>query len=73
MLAWYFTDYRGIAAIGIFMFEGPPGLRLRVQLAYPDVFLILAVTTVIAHRISKVSCAGGSISVGPSTHDLAMG
>lgn len=55
MLAWYFTDYRGIAAIGIFMFEGPPWLRLLVQLAYPAVFLAVAVTTVIAHRTSKQS------------------
>ncbi len=52
---WYFTDYRGIAAIGIFMFEGPPWLRLLVQLAYPAVFLAVAVTTVIAHRTSKQS------------------
>lgn len=57
MLAWYFTDYRGIAAIGIFMFAGPPWLRLLVQLAYPAVFLIVIATTVIAHRTTKQSAA----------------
>lgn len=53
MLAWYFTDYRGIAAIGIFMFEGPPWLRLLVQLAYPTVFLTVVVAALIAHRTGR--------------------
>ena len=53
MLAWYFTDYRGIAAIGIFMFDGPPWLRLLVQLAYPAVLAALVGIVFIAYRSTR--------------------
>ncbi|WP_415975982.1 glycosyltransferase 87 family protein [Rhodococcus sp. 077-4] len=39
MIAWYFTDYRGIKAIGIFMFEGSRTFEAGVQFTYPAVFL----------------------------------
>ncbi|WP_157225933.1 glycosyltransferase 87 family protein [Rhodococcus sp. AW25M09] len=54
MIAWYFTDYRGIEAIGIFMFEGSPAFEFAVQFTYPAVFLaVLAATLVSSFRQSS--------------------
>ncbi|MFI8565570.1 glycosyltransferase 87 family protein [Rhodococcus sp. NPDC078407] len=48
LIAWYFTDYRGIKAIGIFMFEGSPAFEATVQFAYPAVFLATMAATLIS-------------------------
>lgn len=48
MIAWYFTDYRGIKAIGIFMFEGSPAFEFAVQFTYPAVFLAVIAATLIS-------------------------
>ncbi|MDR6909217.1 alpha-1,2-mannosyltransferase [Rhodococcus fascians] len=51
MIAWYFTDYRGIKAIGIFMFEGSPAFEFAVQFTYPAVFLATLVVVFVGLRI----------------------
>ncbi|MGV8875754.1 MAG: glycosyltransferase 87 family protein [Rhodococcus sp. (in: high G+C Gram-positive bacteria)] len=48
LIAWYFTDYRGIKAIGIFMFEGSPAFEFAVQFTYPAVFLATLAATLIS-------------------------
>ncbi|MEW2015304.1 glycosyltransferase 87 family protein [Rhodococcus sp. NPDC076796] len=48
MIAWYFTDYRGIKAIGIFMFEGSRAFEAAVQFTYPAVFLGTVTLTLIS-------------------------
>ncbi|MBX5332664.1 DUF2029 domain-containing protein [Rhodococcus fascians] len=50
MIAWYFTDYRGIKAIGIFMFEGSPAFEFAVQFTYPAVFLATLVVVFVGLR-----------------------
>ncbi len=52
VMAWFFTDYRGIKAIGIFMLAGPQWFETAVQLVYPALFLALIVTTAVAYRRS---------------------
>ncbi|WP_255182788.1 glycosyltransferase 87 family protein [Rhodococcus sp. WWJCD1] len=55
MIAWYFTDYRGIKAIGIFMFEGSPAFEAAVQFTYPAVFLAMITVTMLSsfHRAGR--------------------
>ena len=48
MVAWYFTDYRGIKAIGIFMFEGSPAFEAAVQSVYPAVFFATVAVTLLS-------------------------
>ena len=48
MVAWYFTDYRGIKAIGIFMFEGSPAFESIVQSVYPAVFFATVAVTLLS-------------------------
>ncbi|WP_235581775.1 glycosyltransferase 87 family protein [Rhodococcus sp. Leaf278] len=48
MIAWYFTDYRGIKAIGIFMFEGSPAFEAAVQFTYSAVFLATVAATLVS-------------------------
>ncbi|MBY4127399.1 DUF2029 domain-containing protein [Rhodococcus fascians] len=48
VVAWYFTDYRGIKAIGIFMFEGSPAFETIIQFVYPAVFFAIITVTLLS-------------------------
>jgi alpha-1,2-mannosyltransferase len=50
MIGWFFTDYRGIKAIGIFMLEGPPWFETIVQCAYPILCLTVIAATATRYR-----------------------
>ncbi|WP_037180501.1 glycosyltransferase 87 family protein [Rhodococcoides fascians] len=54
--AWFFTDYRGIKAIGIFMFEGPAWFDTAVQLAYPALFAAVVAATALSYRGASNAC-----------------
>lgn len=60
MIAWYFTGFADVKAIGIFMFQGSPAFMTSVQLAYPAMFLGTLVVTFVAQQSKARARVDGS-------------